>query len=327
MNKSDLGKFLVRTNAFAPFRYLNRSKLPVLVYHRFSREPEFGKTSAEVLEGQLTYLKKHYRVLSLSEAVRFLREELTVPENSVVITIDDGYRDFFDVAFPVFRKLNVPSTIYVATGFVDKACWIWTDKARFALLQSRFDAVNFRVGEAEINLNLNGRESRLRAAGKLNSVLKRMSDSEKEAGLDELARTLQVQIPSAPPDEFSSLSWENAREMVMNGVEIGSHTVTHPILTNVDSERLAVELRESHAAIRNNLQNDRIHFCYPNGNVSGRERDAVAAADYDSAVTTEIRLCEKGDDLFLIPRVDAEDEMHRFIQSTSGFDEFKKLVR
>ncbi|MGD9563694.1 MAG: polysaccharide deacetylase family protein [Pyrinomonadaceae bacterium] len=324
MNKSAIANLLVRANAFAPFRYLNRSKLLVLMYHRFSEDAEFGKTSRRTFETHLRYLTQHYRVISLSEAVARLGDGGKFPNRSAVITVDDGYRDFFEIGFPVLKSFRVPSAIYLVTEFVAAGCWIWTDKARYILTRTEAEGLDLDINGKRIERALDDVESRLLAAGALNSELKKLPDEEKETHLASLAASLEVSIPDRPVSEYSALSWDHAREMAAGGVEIGSHTATHPILTNVEPSRVARELSDSIAAIRRELDQERVHFCYPNGNVSGRERDAAEAAGYASAVTTEIRLCENDEDRFMIPRIDAEPELRRFVQATSGFDRLKR---
>ncbi|MGD9588157.1 MAG: polysaccharide deacetylase family protein [Pyrinomonadaceae bacterium] len=319
--------FLQKLNAFAPARFLNRNKLLILMYHRFSSGEEIGKTSAALFERHLVYLKLHYNPISLSEAVtRYIANE-PVPPRSVVLTVDDGYADFFDVAFPLLTKYEFPATIYVVTDFVGQKAWIWTDKMRFVFLAAPKGPVEVSVGTDRFEFDLEGKTSRFAAAGKVNSTLKRLPDDVKEAQISEIADSLKVQLPESPPAEFGPLTFDQLEELSKSRIEIGSHTVSHPILTNVDEQRLKDELEKSRSVVEPLASNGMVHFCYPNGNVSDRERDAAKAADFASAVTTEIRLCNNEDDLFRLPRIDAEPEMGRFVQATSGFDRLKPNVR
>ncbi len=113
--------------------------------------------------------------------------------------------------------------------------------------------------------------------------------------------------------------------MDKNGVMIESHTVTHPILTNINETELIFELKKLRQVLEEKLNRQGKIFCYPNGNVTSRESDEVSKAGYECAVTTEIRLSTTEDNLFLLPRIDAEPEMPRFIQATSGFDNLKTI--
>ena len=317
---------LVGADVFSLFRFINRSKLPILMYHRFSEGEEWGKTSRKTFETHLKYLTRHYKIISLSDAVRYFKEG-NLPNRSVVLTIDDGYQDFFDVAFPVLKKFSVPATLYVVTGFLDEKCWIWTDKARYLLTATKSERLSATIGTRTFDEKLGDRNSRLELAGKINSELKKLPDLEKDLVLTELAKSLYVQLDDMPHSEFGPISWDQAKEMSSAGIEIGSHTVSHPILTNVDGDTLSDELATSRTILQDHLQTDKLHFCYPNGNVSRRERDAAEKAGYASAVTTEIRICESSDDRFLFPRIDAEPQIERLIQSTSGFDAFKAKYR
>lgn len=327
MSRSAIASVLVHANAFAPFRFVNRSKLPVLMYHRFSEAEEFGKTSRRAFEKHLRYLTRHYKVISLSEAVSHIRDGSKLPERSAVITIDDGYRDFYHTAFPVLKNFGLPATIYLVTEFTAGNCWIWTDKARYVLNRTQIETLDFQVGRTHFCRVLGDAESRLLAAGSLNSELKKIPDDEKNSFLTELSNALKVPIPDIPPDDYAALNWDDAKEIASAGIEIGSHTAAHAILTNVDDGRLEHELHNSKDRIQNEIGTGLVHFCYPNGDVSERERQAAESAGYASAVTTELKLCENGSDLFLIPRIDAEPEMPRFIQATSGFDAFKSKGR
>ncbi|MFT3745604.1 MAG: polysaccharide deacetylase family protein [Pyrinomonadaceae bacterium] len=326
MIKQTAVNLLVGADVFSVFRYLNRAKLPILMYHRFSEGEEWGKTSRKTFETHLKYLTRHYKIISLSDAVTYLNNG-NLPNRSAVLTIDDGYRDFYDVAFPVLKKFDVPTTLYVVTGFLDGKCWIWTDKARYLLTETKNAKLSFTVGQTSFDETLGNTNSRLALAGRVNSELKKLPDDEKDVVLTDLAKSLSVQFDNVPPSEFGPISWEQAKEMSRADVEIGSHTVNHPILTNVDGDVLFEELAKSRATLQSQLQTEKLHFCYPNGNVSGRERDAAENAGYASSVTTEIRICEKSDDPFLLPRIDAEPEIERLIQSTSGFDAFKAKYR
>ncbi len=294
------------------------------MYHRFSRNEEFGKTSQATFESHLNYLTKHYEIISLDELIEYRFNSRPVPPRSAAITIDDGYRDFYDVAFPVLKKFNVPATFYVVTSFVDGKNWIWTDKARYILGNTSVERCEFMVGAKKIESRLSDIESRLVVAGSINSELKKMADEEKDSMLLELASQMNVTIPGLPSDDFKALGWDEARTMLNHKIDIGSHTANHPILTNVSEDVLEMELRISKLTLEEKLQQESVHFCYPNGNVSKRERDAAENAGYASAVTTELRLCENEGDTFLLPRIDAEPEMHRFVQATSGFDRLKR---
>ncbi len=315
---------MLKTNAFAPFRFLNRAKVPILMYHRFSQTDNFNATSAETLTNHLEYLTKHYQIIPLAELSSKIKNNQPIAPNTAVITIDDGYDDAFEIAFPILKKFNAPATLFVVTDFLDGKMWIWTDKARYLLYQTKLNEFNFEIGAKKFEINLTDKNSRLNFATKINSELKKLSTLERDEKINELAKIVQVELPILPPKRFAPISWNQAREMDKNGVAIESHTVTHPILTNISETELSFELTKSREVLAEQLQREVKIFCYPNGNVALRESLAVSNT-YDCAVTTEIRLATATDKLFLLPRIDAEPEMTRFVQATSGFDNLKSI--
>lgn len=94
--------------------------VPVLVYHKFAeRSTDRMTVSREAFEAQmLTLREKGYRVISLDQLYEFLALRGQLPPRSVVITIDDGWRTSYDIAFPILKRYGYPATIFVYTQLV-----------------------------------------------------------------------------------------------------------------------------------------------------------------------------------------------------------------
>jgi peptidoglycan/xylan/chitin deacetylase (PgdA/CDA1 family) len=320
-------KLMHSSGAFAPFRFLNRHKTLILMYHRFSDREDGISTSASDFEAHLKYLKEHYNVLSLGQAVTKFRTNGNARARDAVITIDDGYRDAYKVALPLLRKYQMPATIFVVTGFLDRKVWLWTDKLRFALLETKKQVCEYQTRERLIKLELSDRRSRIEGAAKINSYLKNIPDEEKEEVIQELAQSLQVSAPESPPAEFEALTWDELRKLEEGGIEIGSHTHTHPILTQVALDRVGQELRTSKARLEEMLSHEVPLFCYPNG-INNREiREETRVSGYKAAVTATPGFSGAEDDIFMLSRIAADPDLPHFVQNTSGFELFKNSVR
>src|SRR5262245_23187497 len=99
-----------RSGVFAAFREINRSKVLILIYHRFTESDEPNALSAPNLVQHLEYLTNHYSVLTLSEIANRLSSRRSLPSKAAVVTIDDGFRDAYQVAYPLMRKYRVPAS-------------------------------------------------------------------------------------------------------------------------------------------------------------------------------------------------------------------------
>ncbi len=206
MLKGKILNLMVRTNAFAPFRILNRNKVPILMYHRFSPDHNFNATSAETLTSHLEYLTQYYQIIPLSELITKIKNSEPISPKSAVITIDDGYADAFEIAFPLFKKFNAPATLFVVTDFLDSKIWIWTDKTRYLLYQTKLNEFGFESGGSKLEIKLSDKNSRLNSATKINSALKKLSQAERDSKINELVKLVEVELPNLPPQEFAPIS-------------------------------------------------------------------------------------------------------------------------
>lgn len=325
--KKTILKTLYNFGAFTPFHRINRDEILILMYHRFSRETNPYKISGDEFAAHLEYLSKHNRVLSLSETINYLQNGKSLPPNTTVITIDDGYADAYEIAFPILKKFNFPATVYAVTGFLDGKRWLWTDLMRFVLLQTKFNSINIEFKNEKINCALTSENRRLETASRINSRLKKMPDQEKETKIKEIAESLKVEIPEKPTSEYAPMSWEQAAKTDAENVRIESHTVTHPILTNVSQSRMDFELQNSKRRLEEVLNRKVENFCYPNGSLNKNARTAVENAGYKCAVTTEFGFNQKSANLFLLKRIDAPPGIAEFAQSVSGFELIKQKLR
>ena len=91
----------------------------ILCYHRFGKNKSKMVITPEDFDAQMTYLKKNgYRVIPLAGIHAFLRGEAPLPQRAVVITVDDGYRSSYDLAYPILKKYNFPATLFVYSDFI-----------------------------------------------------------------------------------------------------------------------------------------------------------------------------------------------------------------
>ena len=323
------------SGAFELLRLTHRRHALILTYHRFSSGDESGragaqagrKTSAVNFAEQLEYLTKRYKIVPLSQIAESIICREQSPPGLAAITIDDGYRDAYEIAYPLLRRANAPATLFVPSDFIDRRVWIWTDKTRFLTGQAVSQQFTMDLGGRRLRVELNGAASRQDASERINSTLKQLPEEIKEEAIERFASAVGVVLPEKPPDEFSPITWAEAREMQASGIEIGSHTLTHPILTGIGDERLRRELQESRSRLEEVLGRRIEQFCYPNGDHDERAQREVARAGYRIAVTCVSGLNKKGDDPLRLRRIHTEPDLTRFAQSASGFEELKSKAR
>jgi len=114
-------------------------------------------------------------------------------------------------------------------------------------------------------------------------------------------------------EKSGGMSWQELRNLLDAGMEIGSHTVNHDALTSLSTDKVKYELSESKKILEDNLKIEISSFAYPGGSYNSDIEKAVADAGYKTAVSTRRNAYQKiSGDLFLLPRIHIDDEMPTF---------------
>jgi peptidoglycan/xylan/chitin deacetylase (PgdA/CDA1 family) len=134
--------------------------VPILSYHHFAEDCNSPLcTRAGGFDRQMEYLKKNgYRVISMRELLGFLNYSRPLPRNSVVISIDDGYRSVYDIAFPILEKYGFTATLFIYTDFVgaSRNALSW-DQLR-EMKAAGFEVGSHSLSHADLTLKLDGEE-------------------------------------------------------------------------------------------------------------------------------------------------------------------------
>jgi len=308
----ELAKNLANRAAVRAGRWLHRKKATLLNYHRFQpeRAPQFRR--------QCEYLRRRHRVISLGDLNRALRNGDAPPPYAVVLTVDDGHRDFYTCAFPILREYGFAATMYVPTAFLDRVEgheWLWFDRFTYAFRHSKLSRVEIpplAPGEPPIGLRLDSAAARAAASLRVAVAAQWRAAGDRDAYCDRVAAALEVRIPATPPEEFAPLSWDEVRAMARSGMEFGGHTVTHPILSTIQTpEELEFEISQCKLRIEQELQAPAVHFAYPSGKadeIPAAAKQAVRRAGFETAATTLVGQAGPGDDLLWLRRIGIEPE-------------------
>jgi len=243
-------------------------------------------------------LKRCFNVLPLSAALNAVNSG-TIPPRAVCITFDDGYRSIHDLALPVLREFNLPATVFVTSGHVDQGN-MWNDliiEAIQALPDGQLDLSILGLEKYSIR----NAQERKAAIGMLTERSKYLAPASRRSVIDHLAEL-------AGPGMGSELmlTSEMVRNLDRNGVEIGAHTVSHPILTSLDDESARAEISGGKQALESILGKPVRLFAYPNGkpgkDFDERHMAMAQESGFDAAFTTEIGAIDQDSHRYHLPR-------------------------
>jgi peptidoglycan/xylan/chitin deacetylase (PgdA/CDA1 family) len=270
--------------------------LSILIYHRVLAAPDPlfpEQVDARRFEQHVRLLNRWFRVLPLGEAVRRMANR-TLPPRAACITFDDGYADNAEVALHILQRHNTPATFFVASGFLDGGC-MWNDAVIEVVRNAPGERLNLgRAGFGVVDI---GCPVRRRAViDMLIAALKYLPADERIERVKRMARSFTPTMLSS--DQLIALH--------RAGMEIGAHTVSHPILSAISNAEARAEIADGRARLQDIIQGKVSLFAYPNGK-PGRDFEERHAAmlriqGFDAAVTTAWGAARVATDPFYLPR-------------------------
>lgn len=275
--------------------------LSILIYHRVLRDPDplFPEIpDARTFARYLTQLSTFFNVITLADGVKRLMEG-RLPRRAACITFDDGYADNAAVALPLLKRYDLPATIFVSTGFLDGGI-MFNDKVIESVRRAAGDRLDLSacgLGEHDISTPM----LRRRAAEELIGLVKYRSPDERSELVGQIHKRCDCSLPTD-----LMMSSEQLREVARAGVEIGGHTVTHPILSRLDRSRARMEIGRGKEELEGILGQPVRLFAYPNG-VPGKDYGSdhvsmVRELGFEAAVSTKWGAASSTSDLFQLPR-------------------------
>ena len=299
-------------------RAITQSPARVLMYHRFGPGPR--RLDAVAFERHLQYLVRHFEVRPLDEVARSLGSDRGVRRQPVALTVDDGYADFAEVAYPLLQRYGVPATVFVVTRFLDGNFWLWFDAVHYLVHHARATAAEVSLPSAHLTLDLSSAAARERAWSEIGEQCLRMDPATRQAAIDALETALDVPLPALPTGDYRAMSWEQLSRLDADLVTVGSHTRTHPVLSRCSDEYIGHEVSLSKQEVEERLGRLVTAFCYPNGQPEDYDRrciDAVRAAGYRCA-TVAHGAVSPGADVYTLRRMAAPFDVAAFERAVDG---------
>ncbi len=266
----------------------------VLMYHRVLPDAQCAEypfhslaMPASAFAAQVDWLSRHCRVMPVVEAIDAIsggspHADAKSGRPIVCVTFDDGYRDNFDVAAPVLESAGVRGTFFITTHAVETQTLLWYDAAAIACLEGAAKGI----------------------AGSMDAwieSLKQAPAEQREAIVQNIATAAHA---SPRRSQFAMMTPDHVRTLAQRGHEIGSHTVTHPILPQLRDAQAASELMQSREALQAWTGMPVTGVAYPNGDHDDRIATLVAATGYAYACTTRPGMFEADHDPYRMPRMD-----------------------
>lgn len=283
--------------------------LAVLIFHRVLPEPDPlipSEPDAKRFKTLVDSLTQCFNILPLSEAVSKLKDGC-LPKRTLCITFDDGYANNCTVALPILSAYRTPATVFVAPGFLNGGI-MFNDIIIETVRRcgSQLDLRSIELGY----FDLRDIPSRINAIEQIISKLKHQPVDKRAATVKKLSQYSGVTLPTD-----LMMSDTQVQHLNKQGIEIGAHTVNHPILTSTEASVANCEIRQSKAYLESLLNKTVTSFAYPNGrphqDYACEHVKMVKDAGFKIALSTAWGTASKDSDIFQIPRLAPWDSSTR----------------
>ena len=280
----------------------------ILLYHRFKEENEdsvLPKLYIKSFEQQMSYLKRWYHIIPLDEIVVNIKNKEKFSCPTIVITIDDGFKDNYDLAYPILRSFNLPATIFLTSGLINTQKAPWVDEIGIAL--SNTEITELHVGELfeEEVVTISSNEHKAKTLHRIYEKLVSLDHKKKAYLVAALLSTLKENAYLETRERFM-LSWEEIEKMSQNNISFGAHTLTHPTLSRMSFEDAVHEIIESKRVIEKQLGIRVKHFAIPNGKNGDFTEDLrkfCRNGEFESVSFTNFGYVTNETDPYSLPRV------------------------
>jgi peptidoglycan/xylan/chitin deacetylase (PgdA/CDA1 family) len=329
---------LHRIGAFGALRQIRRSSAVVLTYHGVMPGDDdrydflnANFVAASAFARQMRWLARHYTLVPLARVAEAAHGGRPLPPRAATVTFDDGFANNYRVAFPILKQHGVPCTIFLTTGKIGvDGAELWSERVKRAIYLTPRESLTL-PGHGAVTLARGSRGARERTARSVLNAMKRLPVAERDQRLAEVESVCgHPPADSRDPMRYEFLTWDEVRLMAQEGVEFGSHTVTHPILSTLEASEAERELRDSKRTIEAELQRECWSFAYPNGSradYGDREKRVLASLGYRCALTLEGGLSRTADP-FAIDRVNISREFEPPLFNatlTGAMDDLRRL--
>jgi peptidoglycan/xylan/chitin deacetylase (PgdA/CDA1 family) len=272
-----------------------KARLSILIYHRVLAKPDPlspGEDDTETFDQQMSWLSTYFKIIPLQEAVQKLRQG-KLPPGTACITFDDGYAD------------NAAATFFVSTGFLDGGR-MWNDTIIELVRQAPGPTLDLRKMGLGL-LDINTIFQREQTISILLEKLKYLPLKSRELKIEEMC----TYSPAPLPNDLMMTS-KQVKLLHDTGMEIGGHTVNHPILACTEDVMAREEIGNGKEVLEGIIRAPVRAFAYPNGKPGQDYLSAhvqmVKELGFKVAVSTSHGAAKTSSDMYQLPRFGPWDQ-------------------
>jgi len=296
----------------------------ILCFHGITERPdpevEDNVLSLRNFRRLLDVLKRSFRVIGLAELVACINERRSPPPKSIVVTFDDGYACCHEIAAGEMALRRMPWSVFLPANLIETGGRQWLDDVRVLIHRGERKRIVLHWDDRAVEFDLSTPERRSAAVKQIIETCRYLPESQRRPRFEELLSSfsedeiafLRDQYPS-----FAPMTWQQARELKLAGVDVGSHGLSHIALAPQTPDFIRHELTAARDLLQQRIGHHSPHFSYPYGRpaaMSPETESLIRETGYHCALTLEQEIvrCEACS-LMALPRLTVSARVGRVL--------------
>ena len=255
-------------------KLLGLNQIKIMAYHNISDVfPNYLNLSQSpaLFEAQIKYLQEKYEIISLYQALSLIENRTKLDSDKFVITLDDNYKEYYTEVLPIKKRYNVDMTLFVSIDPLSGNEPLFVESVIYSIEDTKSNKLDMRKYDLDL-YSLNNQEEKQKAIYEINEYSKILPRKERKDLLYDIYKQLNIDKNTL---RNTTLTWNELIEMKNNGINIGSHTISHPFLTLMPYEEAEYEIKESKIILEKKLNTNIDFFAYPFGNKSSYNEKVI----------------------------------------------------
>lgn len=277
-----------------------KKKLSILIYHQILDQPDFmrpDELDKATFNWQMQLLARHFNILPLDEALARLKND-SLPPRAITITFDDGYADNLYNAVPILKEHHLTATFFIASGYLNGGR-MWND----TIIEAIRNIAQPELDLTDIGLHVFPIATPNQKAATARTVISHLKHLEPSLRLTH-SQAIAAKATSLPDNLM--LTSAELQALQKHGMEIGGHTVSHPILAKLDDAEAESEIQTNKNFLENLLDTKVRYFAYPNGKPQTdylpSQSEMLKKCGYQAAFSTIQGVANSKTDYWQLPR-------------------------
>lgn len=306
------------------------SKLYISMYHyvrdlKNSRYPEIKGMDVSVFKKQIEFYRAHFHPVTVEEVIDAIERNIELPENSLLLTFDDGYIDHFNMVFPILQENQMQGSFFIPGKTFNEDVLLDVNKIHFILASANINELYADLLKKIDELNASDEYSQMNKGQLIEKYAIANRFDPKEVIF--VKRVLQMALPENIRNRITSEFFKKyvgieeskfARELYMNidqikcmkrnGMYIGLHGYDHYWLGNLEEDKMHEDIERSMEVLKDVIDKDCFIMNYPYGNYNDNVLSFLRKKGCKLGMSTEVRVADiQKDDRLILPRLDCND--------------------